>query len=337
MRRPDPGTEVLARVRAQGLLETGRAVLVMLSGGRDSVCLLDVARRLLGPDRVSALHVNHGLRAAAEADERHCRALCRDLGVALTVRSGPPPPAGNLQAAARDVRRRAAREVAARDGALVALGHTASDQAETVLYRLAASPGRRALLGMRAQGPDGVRPLLEVTRGQTAAYCRARGLAWREDESNSDPRYARARVRHGLLSELRRVHPAAEQNLLRTVALLRDEAEVLGRVVEAELAGREEVELAHLRRLPVALARLVVRRLAEPVSRDRAAVAATRLSELLALAPRGGSASLDLGGGLRAVVTRGVLRFDRRHEGPAAPGDGEKGVGGDPRGEYGPP
>ena len=107
-----------------------------------------------------------------------------------------------------------------RRGARVAAGHTATDQAETVLYRLAASPGRRALLGMAARDGRLVRPLLEVTREQTAAYCRERGLAWREDAANDDDIYARARVRRGLVPELRAVHPAAERNVARTASRL---------------------------------------------------------------------------------------------------------------------
>src|SRR5438477_216455 len=80
-----------------------------------------------------------------------------------------------------------------------AAGYTATDQGETVLYRLGASPGRRALLGMPARDGRLVRPLLEITREQTAAYCRERRLAWREDATNDDPIYARARVRKGLV------------------------------------------------------------------------------------------------------------------------------------------
>jgi tRNA(Ile)-lysidine synthase len=106
--------------------------------------------------------------------------------------------------------------------ALVATGHTATDQVETILYRLAASPGRRALLGMPWREGRLVRPLLGLTRIETAAYCQERGLAWREDESNDSPAYARARVRHGLLAALEVVHPAAPANVLRTAELLSD-------------------------------------------------------------------------------------------------------------------
>src|SRR5439155_152933 len=141
-------SDLLERVRATGLLASGRPVVVLLSGGRDSVCLLDIAVALGAP--AIALHVNYGLRDDAAEDEALCRALCERLGVPLTVRR-PRRPEGNLQAWARDVRYAEAAALALARHADVAAGHTATDQAETVLYRLAASPGRRALLGMAAR------------------------------------------------------------------------------------------------------------------------------------------------------------------------------------------
>ena len=292
--RPD---RLLDRVRATGLLPAREPVAVLLSGGRDSVCLLDVAVR--AGARVDALHVNYGLRAEADGDEAHCAALCEALGVALEVLR-PGPPRGNVQAWAREVRY----AHALGRGTPVAAGHTATDQAETVLHRLAASPGRRALLGMAARDGRLVRPLLDFTRADTAAYCRARGLEWREDASNADETlYTRARVRGRLVPALRSLHPAAEANVVRTARLLRDEAEVLDAVVDGVLVGGEAIEVARLAALPPALGRLVARRLA-----GDAAAAASRLEEILAL-PATGSASLDLGGGLRAVVEYGVLRF----------------------------
>ncbi|MEA2190314.1 MAG: tRNA(Ile)-lysidine synthase, partial [Solirubrobacteraceae bacterium] len=206
--------DLLERVRATGLLPAGRPVVVLISGGRDSVCLLDVAVRLAGAEAVAALHVDYGLRADAAHDAAHCRELCERLGVALDVHvARRPEDAGNLQAWARDVRLAAGAKLATQRGALLATGHTASDQAETVLYRLAASPGRRALLGMAASDGLLVRPLLTVTREQTAAHCTARGLRWREDASNDDPAYARNRARAGLVPALRQLHPAAEANV----------------------------------------------------------------------------------------------------------------------------
>src|SRR5262249_58819931 len=128
------GEDVRESVRRGGLLTQDRSVLVMLSGGRDSVCLLDVAVALRTPERLSALHVNYGLREQADADERHCVALCDRLGVELeVVRERRPEPAagpargaaagaaasapapGNLQAWAREVRYREAERIARRN------------------------------------------------------------------------------------------------------------------------------------------------------------------------------------------------------------------------------
>ena len=189
---------------------------------------------IAGSGAVTALHVNYGLRGEeSDGDERHVRELCELLGVRLVCVAAPPPPVrGNLQSWARDLRYARALECSAT--ALIATGHTASDQAETVLYRLAASPGRRALLGMAPREGRLLRPLLAITREQTAAHCEARGLSWREDSSNSSRHYVRGRVRHGVLAELRAVHPAAEENLLRSVEILRAEAAVLDGVVDVD-------------------------------------------------------------------------------------------------------
>jgi tRNA(Ile)-lysidine synthase len=308
--------DLLERVRETGLLAPGAPVVVLLSGGRDSVCLLDVAVRLVGAGAVSALHVNYGLRDGAGGDEELCRALCARLGVELALQAARRPTGGgNLQAWARDVRLGTGARLALERGAGLATGHTASDQAETVLYRLAASPGRRALLGMAERDGLLLRPLLRVTRTQTAAHCSARGLAWREDASNDDPAYARNRARAGLVPALRELHPAAERNVVRTAELLRDEAAVLDEVVGTALAGRDRIAIDRLGALPPALARLVVRRLAEDAVGRLCARAAARLPDVLAL----GDGALDLGDGARAVVAGGVLHIERTPPGRAAP------------------
>lgn len=300
---------ILARAREQGLLAPGRQVVVLLSGGRDSSCLLDVAVRIAGSDAVRALHVNYALRgAAADDDERHCARLCTRLGVALEVRRPGRPPRGNVQAWARSVRYGAAHELGA--GADVATGHTATDQVETILYRLASSPSRRALLGMPARAGAVVRPLLDFTREQTAAYCRERGLEWREDETNASGAYARNRVRNELLPVLRAIHPAAEQNVLAVAGILRDEADVLDGLVDEMLGAEESVSLAALRALPGALRRLVVQRLADEAAGAFAPGAGGRADELAALTEQG-TAMLDIGSGLRALAEYGQLRIER--------------------------
>jgi tRNA(Ile)-lysidine synthase len=297
--------DLLERVRATGLLPAGAGVLVLLSGGRDSVCLLDVAVQLGCAAR--ALHVNYGLREGADVDEAHCRELCGRLRVELVVHRArrPDDAAGNLQAWARDVRYAQAASEAGEG--TIAVAHTASDQAETILYRLAASPGRRALLGMEPRSGRLVRPLLGVWRDETGAWCRARGLQWRDDPTNESDEFSRGRVRAGLLPALEAVDPRAAANILRTAELLRDEAAVLDVAVDTALAGRDRIAREHLGELPAALARLVVRRLAEDATGGLCARAAARLDDILAL---GDAGALDVGDGARAVVERGLVRFE---------------------------
>ena len=306
---------MLARVREGGLLAGDRRVLVLLSGGRDSTCLLDLAVRIAGPDAVRALHVNYGLRNEADGDERHCAECCQRLGVGLEVRRPLRPERGNLQAWARDERYGAAARLALGFGSDVAAGHTATDQVETILYRLASSPSRRALLGMKPRDGILVRPLLGFTREETAEYCRERRLPWREDASNLSDAYARARVRGELVPAFRRVHPGAERNILALAERLRDESEVLDGLVDEVLAGQRELPLARLRALPSALARLVVQRLADSAVGRPAPGAARRLEEILAL----DTGSLDLPHGVRATVSGGVLRCGRTPPTPHAP------------------
>jgi tRNA(Ile)-lysidine synthase len=307
---------MLEAVREGGLLLAETPVVAMLSGGRDSVCLVDLAARLHGPDAVTVLHVNFGLRDDSDADEAHCSALCKRLEVTLEIeRPRRPEGPGNLQAWARDARYAAAARLAEGADALIATGHTADDQVETILYRLASSPSRRALLGMRARDGRLVRPLLGFTREETTGYCEERALPWRDDPSNDEGAYARNRIRHGLARALAEVHPAAAQNVLRTAELLRDEAEVLDAIVAAELdaangSPRNTIELARLAELPPALRRLVVQQLADRAAGRPVAGAANHAEEVAALR-RTGTAMLDLGGGVRAIVERGTLRAER--------------------------
>src|SRR4249920_4145824 len=199
---------MLEVVREGGLLPPGGAVVAMLSGGRDSVCLVDLAVRLLGPERVTAVHVNYRLREDSDEDEAFCEGLCGRLGVGIEIeRPRRPEGPGNLQSWARDTRYAAAARLALADEARIATGHTADDQVETILYRLASSPSRRALLGMRTRDGSLVRPLLGCTREQTTAYCKERQLEWRDDPTNAEGGYARNRVRHGLAAALAEVHP----------------------------------------------------------------------------------------------------------------------------------
>ena len=211
------------------VLAPGEPVLALVSGGADSVCLWDVLRTL--GHEVEAVHVEHGLRGAAGlADAAHCAAL------GAVVVPVDLPDGGNVEARAREARYAAARELAA--GRPIATGHTLSDQAETVVYRLASSSGPRALRAMRPRSGELARPLLGVTAEDTRAWCAERSLAVREDETNDDRTIRRNLIRHEVMPLLRRVHPGAERNLARSAELLGELDELLRTLAEEHMERR---------------------------------------------------------------------------------------------------
>lgn len=194
--------DLLSRVRAQirrlELIPPGAEVTVLVSGGADSTCAWHVLREL--GYRVSALHVNHGLRGEeADEDARFCREL---MEAEIVDGRG-----GTTEEELRKIRYGFASD------RLRATGHTASDQVETILYRLVTS-GRPT--GIKAKREDGVvRPLLPIWRDETEAYCRTHGLDFRTDSTNRDT--TRGLIRERILPLLREIHPAADDNLLRAL------------------------------------------------------------------------------------------------------------------------
>lgn len=320
---------VPARVCAAGGLPEGGPAVVAFSGGRDSLCLLDVAAALLGPRELLAVHVHHGLRGAdADADAAAAAATAGALDVAArVVRLRPPGATGPGSPSpvpwAREARRaalRAAADAWGGPGTPVLVAHTASDQAETVLLRAVSSPGTRALAGIaeRDEARGVLRPLLAagITREEAGAWCASRGLAWRDDPTNAAT--PRGRIR-GLLEELEAVDPRATASLVRTAALAREDDDALRAAARALVGARVgapdaglAVGLGALAGAPVAVGRRVLRALAEDATGAPCPRVGGRLEDVLALAaPAGRRAVLDLGDGARAVVGDGVVRCVR--------------------------
>jgi tRNA(Ile)-lysidine synthase len=187
-------TRIEEHIRRHDLIPTGGPIVCLVSGGADSTCLWHALREL--GYEVSALHVNHGLRGAESEDDAE---FCRDVFNAEIVRAP-----GSSEAELRDLRYSFATD------RLRATGHTASDQVETVLYRLVSS-GRPG--GIKVKREDGVvRPLLTVWRDETEAYCHAVGLLFRLDSTNAETK--RGLIRERILPLLRQLDERAEQNLL---------------------------------------------------------------------------------------------------------------------------
>src|SRR3954447_6816383 len=209
-----------AHIREHGLIEPRGEVTCLVSGGADSTCLWHALGKL--GYRVTALHVNHGLRGAeSDADARFC---AERFGASVVDGSG-----GTTEDELRRIRYSYATE------SLRATGHTATDQIETLLYRLAAS-GKTG--GIKPRREDGVvRPLLTIWREETESYCRDVGLEFRVDASNRDTK--RGLIRAEILPRLERLHPAARENLLRAATERPSSLEAL----LASTAGSQRLDL----------------------------------------------------------------------------------------------
>ncbi|HEX2046700.1 MAG TPA: tRNA lysidine(34) synthetase TilS [Acidimicrobiales bacterium] len=262
-------------------------VTCAVSGGADSLALLVLA--VEAGCRATAVHVDHGLRPGSADEADVVGQAAARYGAAFRAEKVDVAPGPNLEARAR----------AARYAVLppdVLTGHTADDQAETVLLNLLRGAGLDGLAGMRPQG----HPILALRRAETHALCRAEGLTPIADPSNADPLHRRNRVRHELIPLLddiaqRDVIPV----LARQAALLRDDAEAL------DDALLDPTDAAALAAAPPALARRAVRRW---LTTDHPPDAAT-VERVLAVA-RGEARATDAGQGRRVARTAKVLRLE---------------------------
>ena len=254
------------------MLPQGGRIGVAVSGGADSVVLLHILHRLRPrfAMELTVLHVNHGLRGAeSDEDEAFVRELAATLGVrAISERISPGE--GNLEQAARDARRDFFSRVRGRVPLdRIALGHTRSDQAETVLYRLLRGSGTAGMAGMRFVTAEGlIRPLLAASRQEVREWARSEGIGWREDSTNTDTRFVRNRLRSDVIPSLvRDFNPNLEAILAGTAALAQSEEGYWEREVSTvyeQITERTRLgsifQVERLQQLHPAVLRRVIRR-----------------------------------------------------------------------------
>ncbi len=338
MARPPAVARVLERVRAtarrHGMLQGGTTVLVACSGGPDSICLLHALhlQRRLFRIRLAVFHFDHRLRPGSAGDAVYVERQARRLGLPFVLGEATDAPAKgeSVEAWARLARYRALAEAAGEAGAdVAALGHTLDDQAETVLLGLVRGGAIEAVAGMPPVatlpplGFPAVRPLLDVTREEVVAFCRALRLRPRQDPTNLDRRFLRNRVRREVLPFLERtLDRSLRATLARTADLVRADAAYLESVASEAARGivvveGEEVRLdpGALTALPAPVAGRVVRhalRLAGALGgQPDAGHAAAHVRAILDLAAGAPRRRVDLPGPLLAERTRGYLRLRR--------------------------
>jgi|Deesub1362B_J571_1020462.scaffolds.fasta_scaffold00082_82 tRNA(Ile)-lysidine synthase len=227
-----------------GMLFGGERIMVGLSGGPDSVCLLHILKELSPSFRLGlmALYVDHGLRPEETAKEiEFCKEVCKGLGVEFFIKSVDTRGYAeehslSIQEAARRLRYWMFEQTALEAEAdRIATGHNADDQAETVVMRLLRGSGMKGLGAIPPVRGKVIRPLLEVQRQEIEQYLTARGIQWLTDSSNLSDKYLRNRIRKELMPVLKRFNPKIVETLCRTAALLREENEYIEARVNSAL------------------------------------------------------------------------------------------------------
>jgi tRNA(Ile)-lysidine synthase len=271
-------TTVANYIDKHQLLPAHGEVIVAVSGGADSLCLLHLLHQLCGPGKrypavsLHAAHLNHKLRGEASAqDAATVASIVASWGLPLTPGEVDVPALAreerrSLEDAARSARYRFLREVA--HGQPIAVAHHADDQVETVLLHFLRGSGLTGMVGMLPRQQDIIRPLLEVRHAQTVAYCQEHGIQPLEDLSNTDPRFLRNRIRHELLPLLESLYPGIHSTLLRNASAIQVDVAWLEKqvdtywlaVVVSERDDAIKLNIQALLALPLSLQRHLLRR-----------------------------------------------------------------------------
>jgi len=313
-------------VREYGLISGGDKVLVAVSGGPDSVCMLHVLNDLKDTldIQLQAAHLDHGLRDESGEDARYVADLASSLGIPLTMEQSDVAEWRSrrkisLEEAAREVRYRFLDRAARQTGAKrVAVGHTRDDQTETILMHIMRGSGTHGLRGLRpathipyGEKEDGiwvVRPLLEITRQETQEYCIVNNLQPRKDTTNDQVRFLRNRIRHDLMPVLRQYNADIDGALLRLADLAGEDTDFIDdqadAVCDSLVTGEGRItclDSGKLRGLPLALQRRVFRIMIERACGSLHDIQSVHIDALVRLLFSATGRSVYLPGGI--VVT----------------------------------
>ncbi len=313
----DCGMDVLLR-------ERGR-VLAAFSGGADSSCLLFLLNRYCTENgiEINAAHVNHGIRGEeADRDEAFCRDRCRELGIPLSVlRCDVPALAAerrqSLEECARSVRYAYFDELAGKD-ALIATAHNATDNLETVLFRMMRGTGLAGLCGIPPVREGRIlRPLIRDSADSIRLWCSENGVPYVTDRTNLEAGCTRNRLRLNVLPQLREIFPDPEGAVSRMTGLLSEDAAYLAERAESAVGDdaasvpRDTLLAAH-----PAVASRILRTLAERAGGKTPEAQHTR--EILAMVKSGSAGSVSLPGSVRCVLTRSEIRMEPDGRGSAS-------------------
>jgi tRNA(Ile)-lysidine synthase len=296
-------------------LEAGDVVLVAVSGGADSLSLAYAVLKEATPLAITpvAITIDHQLQENSAAQAEKVSKQLKEMGyenvltekVVVTTESG-------LEAGARSARYQALNSSAEKEGAVkIFLGHTRDDQAETVLLGLARGSGARSLSGMAAENGKYLRPFLHVTRQETEEACKELGLEVWNDPHNFNADFTRVKVRHEILPLMEsKLGPGISAALARTAGLLRDDADALDGLAEAEIShlNLTDIDCDYLAALPRALRTRILRAAIYACGAPEGTITADHVAATEALVTSWhGQGSLSLPGGVKVERISGRL------------------------------
>ncbi|MFZ2197473.1 MAG: tRNA lysidine(34) synthetase TilS, partial [Thermodesulfovibrionales bacterium] len=311
-------------IKKHSMLKGGERVLVGLSGGPDSVCLLAVLNRIKDDYNltVHAIYVNHNLRLdEIPAEIVFCKELCNEMKADFSVKSvdvkGYVKEHGiNKQEAARDLRYKAFHEAAMEIGAdKIALAHNADDQAETIFMRLIRGAGASGLAGMPAKRGPVIRPRVEIERRDIEAFLKRENLRYVIDSSNLQTDYFRNKFRLTIMPELKKMNPSLIQSVNRTVSILQEEERYLGIIVTKTLMKmisrktdtRIELFLTPMESMDIVILRRVLRRALDETEGLRG-ISFIHIEEIIRLVKEGMSGDrIYLPRGIRVIKDYSLL------------------------------
>jgi tRNA(Ile)-lysidine synthase len=317
---------VRCTIRKYTMLSGEGHVLIGLSGGPDSVCLVDILNGLKEDLNItlSAVYIDHGMRPEENEKEAFfCRRFCEERGIAfyeepVNVKKHAEANGGNLQERARELRYHRIEELSQRINAeYIALGHNADDQAETVLMRLLKGAGMKGLAGIPPVRNGIIRPLIETERSDIEEYLKEKGLSYMVDSSNLTENYFRNWIRLSLMSEIKKKDPSAVSEIARSAEILRDEdgyleimvTKILMRLFSRKSDDTIELFLSPLGTIEKPLLRRVLRRAVDAASGLRG-ISFTNIEDIIDLIKKGKAGdSLDLPKGIRVIREYSLLKF----------------------------
>ena len=323
---------VTAYIERHHLLPASGEIIVAVSGGADSLCLLHLLHRLCGAGKrypalgLHVAHLNHKLRGEAGARDAAAVAhVATAWGLPVTIGELDVPALAyqerrSLEDAARTARYRFLRQVA--HGQPIAVAHHADDQVETLLLHWLRGGGLMSMVGMLPRQQDIIRPLLEISHAQTIAYCQRHHIVPLEDASNTDPRFLRNRIRHELLPLLETLNPGIRTTLLRNAEVMRVDAEWIETQVDAcwpTVVIAEDDDSIKLKReallaLPLSIQRHLLRRVTARLCAGQSPLELRHyvlLEQLFQQEDDGEERMLDLPDRLHVIRKAGDVVFER--------------------------